>query len=87
MKREIADIKRLEHVNGCCPGHDDFPNDVYSNNRSKKARSRDKKLEHRYVRHLKRTQLAEVYDDQEWDDLGIEYDEDGYPVGGLEDCD
>lgn len=49
MKREI--ISMMGHsVCNCCPGHDQFPNDTYKNNRSKRARSRDIKVEHRFVR-------------------------------------
>lgn len=56
MKREILDI--TGKVPGrCCPGHDIFPAETYSNNRSKRARSRDKKIEHRYVRRFKEQQL------------------------------
>jgi hypothetical protein len=50
MKREILDIMKIDQ---CCPGHDDFPNDTYKNNRSKKARNRDIKVEHRYARRIK----------------------------------
>jgi hypothetical protein len=55
MKREIYDLER--YVSVCCPGHDTFPNDTYDSNRSKRARSRDIKLEHRYVRHLKNAEV------------------------------
>lgn len=36
----------------CCPGHDTFPSDTYENRRSKKARSRDKKLSNKMARHI-----------------------------------
>lgn len=49
MKREIIDVKGHK-VCDCCPGHDQFPNDTYKNNRSVRARSRDIKREHRFVR-------------------------------------
>lgn len=53
MKREILTIKR--HVSGCCPGNDDFPEDVYKSRTSIHARSRDIKREHRFVRrHVRR---------------------------------
>lgn len=52
MKREILTIKRKKMINGCCPGHDDWPSEAYKSNRSKKARSRDKKKEHRFVRRV-----------------------------------
>jgi len=48
MKREILGLKR--GVSSCCPGHDQFPDDTYKNNRSKRARSRDIKKEHRLAR-------------------------------------
>jgi hypothetical protein len=35
---------------GCCPGHDKFPADTYSNRRSKKAQTRDTKVAHRMER-------------------------------------
>lgn len=54
MKREIIDIK---HPGNCCPGHDDYPCETYKNNRSKKARSKGIKLEHRYVRRVKKLDL------------------------------
>lgn len=57
MKRELKDIKRLNMVNGCCPGHDVFPNETYKNRRSKKARSRGIKKEHRYVRRTKKNEV------------------------------
>jgi hypothetical protein len=50
MKREILSAKR--NVCGCCPGHDDYPNETYRNRRSKKARARDKKLEHQHIRSI-----------------------------------
>jgi hypothetical protein len=56
MKRELSDLIRLER---CCPGHDIYPNETYANNRSKRARSRDKKIEHRYVRRVKEYRLRQ----------------------------
>lgn len=50
MKRELATLVLLGTVNSCCPGHDKWPNDTYSNNRSKRRRAKDIKREHRYVR-------------------------------------
>ena len=55
MKRQILSLKR--GVCGCCPGHDDYPNESYNNRRSKKARARDKKKEHQHARHLLRMAL------------------------------
>ena len=43
MKREILKFKCGSC--GCCPGHDTFPDDTYGNRRSKKARTRDRKIE------------------------------------------
>ena len=61
--------RQLQHVGGkakgcwCCPGHDVFPCDTYKNNRSKRARSRDKKVEHQYVRSiLKRKLMKQLCD-------------------------
>ena len=51
MKRDIH-IAKPGSIGRCCPGHDTFPTETYNNRRSKKARSRDKKLEHRMARHL-----------------------------------
>lgn len=48
MKREIIGL--CKYPSPCCPGHDKWPNDTYSCTRSKNARSRDKKREHRFVR-------------------------------------
>lgn len=61
MKREIKDLKRIYQ---CCPGHDDWPCDTYKSRRSKKARSRDKAKEHRYVRRIKRLQLNKESKDE-----------------------
>lgn len=56
MKREILNFKR--HVCGCCPGHDDYPGETYRSRRSKKARARDKKLEHQHARSLAKRHLS-----------------------------
>ena len=55
MKREIVDVVR--YPSPCCPGHDQFPNDTYRSRRSKKARARDKGVEHRFARRVKNYQL------------------------------
>jgi hypothetical protein len=55
MRREIASFKR--QVSGCCPGHDTFPCETYSSNRSKRARARDKQLEHQMARSLHKRAL------------------------------
>ena len=38
----------------CCPGHDLFPSETYNSRRSKKARSRDKKLSSKMGRHIQK---------------------------------
>lgn len=59
MKRELDAIHRFH--SDCCPGHDDYPNDTYSSNRSKRARAKGKTKEHKYVRTLvKRATSKEV---------------------------
>ena len=55
MKRELKTLAPRQDE--CCPGHDSYPNDTYGNNRSKKARSKGKKKEHKYVRTLVRRLL------------------------------
>ncbi len=50
MKREI--ILAGIHTGWCCPGHDLYPNETYRSRRSKKARSRDKKIEHQHARSI-----------------------------------
>lgn len=57
MKREVEQLKVLGYP--CCPGHDMWPTDTYSSNRSKRARSRDKKKEHKYARTLANRKLME----------------------------
>jgi hypothetical protein len=56
MKRDILTVIRSTYGRGeiskCCPGHDVFPADTYRNRRSKAARSRDIKIEHRLARHI-----------------------------------
>ena len=54
MKREL---KTLIHISECCPGHDKYPCETYRNNRSKKARARDIKKEHKLVRTLVKRNL------------------------------
>lgn len=55
LKREILKFKRGSC--GCCPGHDTFPDDTYGNRRSKKARTRDRKIENQMVRQLQKREL------------------------------
>jgi len=52
MKRDILRVKRKKYINGCCPGHDDYPDETYKGRRSKKARARDKKIEHQHARSI-----------------------------------
>lgn len=60
MRREITDVYKPGH---CCPGHDKYPADTYSSNRSKKARPEGIKREHRHARRVKKLHLqAEVHD-------------------------
>lgn len=60
MKREIKDVKPL--CDGCCPGHDEYPTETYSNPRSKRARSEWKAREHRHARRVKKQQLENTED-------------------------
>jgi len=62
MKREILNYKRGIDINGCCPGHDDWPDETYRNRNSKRARSKDKQKEHQYVRSLRRKKMKEEFD-------------------------
>ena len=51
MKRELLQQEGNRGCDcWCCPGHDKWPNETYKNNRSKRARSRDKKKEHKLAR-------------------------------------
>lgn len=61
MKRDILTLRRGDC--GCCPGHDTFPNETYSSRRSKKARSRDKKIEHQLVRAIHKREIKKLLDD------------------------
>lgn len=56
MKREIKLLKR--GVSGCCPGHDDYPNDTYKTHASRKARSKHKTVEHKHVRTIIKRQIS-----------------------------
>ena len=55
--RDIDKVKTKTH--GCCPGHDTFPSETYNSRRSKKARARDRKIEHQYIRSLLKRRLHE----------------------------
>ena len=61
MKRDILTLRRGDC--GCCPGHDTFPNETYNSRRSKKARSRDKKIEHQLVRTIHKREIKKLLDD------------------------
>lgn len=50
MRREILDYYPGDNTTGCCPGHDNYPNQTYRSRRSKRARARDKKKEHQHAR-------------------------------------
>jgi hypothetical protein len=62
MRRDIENIKSPRQLDECCPGHDDWPCDTYRNRRSKRARARDIKREHRYARRVSRWQLLREKD-------------------------
>ncbi len=51
MRRELGQMEGKQLLDcWCCPGHDKWPHDTYKSNRSKRARSRDKKREHKLAR-------------------------------------
>lgn len=56
MRRDILTLRRGDC--GCCPGHDKFPSETYGSRRSKKARARDKQIEHQTVRSIRKRDLA-----------------------------
>lgn len=58
VKRDILTLRRGDC--GCCPGHDTYPAEAYGNNRSKRARSRDKKREHQHARSIFKRLLAKT---------------------------
>lgn len=64
MKREILNLVKTYP---CCPGHDKFPCETYSSNRSKRARARDIKKEHQVVRRIQRRRL-----DKELTELSVQ---------------
>jgi len=55
MKRELTQITKVDI---CCPGHDRYPCQTYSNRRSKKARAKGKTIEHKLVRTINKRNLA-----------------------------
>lgn len=58
MKREILDHKRYKFIGGCCPGHDTWPDDVYSTRSSVHARAKGKAKEHRLVRRIAKQKIG-----------------------------
>jgi hypothetical protein len=56
VKREI--VLAGIHTGWCCPGHDKYPNETYRSRRSKKARRRDKKMEHQHARTILNRQIS-----------------------------
>ena len=60
MRRDIANLKSPRQLDACCPGHDQWPDDTYRNRRSKRARARDIKKEHRHARALYKRELAQA---------------------------
>lgn len=64
MRRELT---KLVKVCYCCPGHDKYPTEKYSSNRSTRARARDKKTEHQVVRRIQRRRL-----DKELTELSVQ---------------
>lgn len=58
MRRQILMVKLHKMIGGCCPGHDEWPDDTYRSRRSKRARARDKKHEHKLARSILKRQLA-----------------------------
>jgi hypothetical protein len=59
MKRELMEQEgKHRHGSNCCPGHDNFPHETYKSNRSKRARARDKKVEHQLARTIAKRNLA-----------------------------
>jgi len=59
MKRDILATKRMKHISGCCPGHDQFPVETYGSRLSQRARSRHKKVEHQAARSIAKRALRE----------------------------
>lgn len=65
MRRQLKDLLHGWKIGNCCPGHDTFPCETYRSRRSKRARARDKKVEHQYARTILKRQLrAELNVDQ-----------------------
>jgi hypothetical protein len=62
MRREIEQLYGPKTLDQCCPGHDEFPNDTYRNRRSKRARARDKAVEHRFVRRARKRELRREFE-------------------------
>ena len=65
MQRELMQ-QPGKHRKGswCCPGHDKFPCETYANNRSKRARARDKKEEHQLARTIAKRNILKWMDEE-----------------------
>lgn len=61
MRREIKQLKAIKRFSAF---NVDYPSDTYKNNRSKRARSRDKKKEHKLARTLSRRLTAKLVADE-----------------------
>jgi hypothetical protein len=59
MKREILNLDNHRKNNWCCPGHDKWPEDTYSKNRSKKQCAVFKTKEHRLARRIAKLELKQ----------------------------
>lgn len=46
---------------GCCPGHDKYPRETYSNRKSQKAQTRDTRQAHQRERARVKQQLRKYY--------------------------
>jgi len=63
MKRELLTFLSGLNTSGCCPGCDKYPDSKYKNNRSARARARDIKKEHKYVRTLVNRMIYSILKD------------------------
>lgn len=64
MRRDILQHHRHKDISGCCPGHDAWPVECYRNNRSKRARSKCIKREHRNARRVSKMKLMKEVKDE-----------------------
>ena len=63
MKREILDFEFKKYIDDCCPNHSTWPSETYNSRRSEHAHSRDKKREHRFVRHVAKQKIQYEVDE------------------------